>query len=50
MRKKYKKFISDVAHKWNSTYAMLECAYNYKNVFIMYCNEYFPEVGLSTYD
>ena len=40
MRIKYKKFISNVAHRWNSTYAMLECAYDYKDVLTMYCNEH----------
>ena len=50
MGKKYKKFISNVAHRWNSIYAILECAYDYKDIFTMYCNEYFPEVGLTTYD
>ena len=49
MGRKYKKFISDVAHRWNSTYVMLECVYDYKDAFTMYCNEHFPEVGLTTY-
>ena len=48
--KKYKKFISDVAHRWNLTCAMLEYVYDNKDVLTMYCNEYFPEVGLSTSD
>ena len=47
--KNYKKFISDVAHRWNSTQAMLEYAYDYKYVFTMYCNDYFPEIGLTVY-
>ena len=46
--KEYKKFISDIAHRWYSTYAMLDCAYDYKDVLTMYCNKYFPEVGLIT--
>ena len=43
MGRKYKKFISDVAYRWNSTYAMLEYTYNYKDVLTMHCNEHFPE-------
>ena len=50
MGRKYKKFIFDVAHRWNSIYAMLECAYDYKDVLTMYCNEHFSEVELTTYD
>ena len=50
MGKKYKKFISIVARRWNSTYAMLEYAYDYKDTLTMYCNQHFPKVGLTTYD
>ena len=50
MGKKYNKFISDVPHRWNSTYAMLECAYDYKDILTIYCNEHFPEIGLTSYD
>ena len=40
MGRKYNKFISDVAHRWISTYAILECAHDYKDVLTMYCNEH----------
>lgn len=38
--KHFKKII-DVDHWWNSTYLMLDCAYNYEENITMFCNEYF---------
>ncbi|OAY78882.1 putative AC transposase, partial [Ananas comosus] len=39
MGQKYKKFIFDVQHRWNSTYKMLQYCYEYRNVLTIFYNE-----------
>ncbi|KAH7679060.1 Ribonuclease H-like protein [Dioscorea alata] len=48
--RKCKKYLIDVDHRWNSTYEMLECAYDDRDIISMFCNDKFPEDQVTNYD
>ncbi|KAH7653156.1 Ribonuclease H-like protein [Dioscorea alata] len=48
--RKCKKYLIDVDHRWNSTYEMLECAYDDRDITSMFCNNKFPEDQVTNYD
>ncbi|KAH7670359.1 Ribonuclease H-like protein [Dioscorea alata] len=48
--RKCKKYLIDVDHRWNSTYEMLECAYDDRDIISMFCNDKFSEDQVTNYD